>query len=422
MTLSALVVADDLTGATDTGHAFAARGHATTVAIRPDAVLADADVLVLNTDSRYLPPNEARSAVLRAVSDVSARVVYKKVDSTLRGNLTSEIDALLDATGVDRALVAPAFPANGRLTACGYHLVGGALVTDTAAGRDPEKPLPSAHLPTLLEDAARPVYHVGVETVTKGADAVADAIRDAEGAIITCDVVHDDHLSTLARGTTRSGRDVVFVGSAGLAGAVELPDEPDGETAPDAHPPTDARVLGIVGSTSPVTVEQLTAVPDDRTVELDADLAAVDPVAAADEAATQALETLDGLGTAVVTSALEGGDVERALRAGREVGVAPESVRDRIAESLAEVGETVWERDPPDGLFVTGGAIAGRTFDALGATGIRLEGEAVESGVPIGCVLGGAADGARVVTKAGAFGDERTIANCLARLRGADGG
>lgn len=422
MTLSALVVADDLTGAMDTGHAFAARGHPTTVAVRADAVQPDGGVCVVNTDSRYRPADEARSAVERAVSGVPTRLIYKKVDSTLRGNLTAEIDAALDASGADRALVAPALPAHGRLTACGFHLVEGALVTDTAAGQDPDKPVASAHLPTLLADATRPVCHVGVETVARGADAVAEVIRETDGEILACDVVHDDHLTALARGATRSERNVVFVGSAGLAGAVEIPDEPDGGTAPDAHPPTDARVLGIAGSASPVTLEQLAAVPDDRTVRLDVERATADPVAAADEAATRALERLDGHGTAVVTSALEGGDVGRALRAGREAGVAPDVVRDRIAEGLAWVGATVWERDPPDGLFVTGGTIANRTLEALDASGIRLTGEAVESGVPIGRVLDGSAGGTRVVTKAGAFGSERTIANCLARLGGTDAG
>jgi uncharacterized protein YgbK (DUF1537 family) len=110
------------------------------------------------------------------------------------------------------------------------------------------------------------------------------------------------------------------------------------------------------------------------------------------------------------------------LRAGRDAGVDPETVRERVAESLALVATGVWERDPPDGLFVTGGAVAGRVFDALGATGVRLRGEAVEAGVPVGHVLDGTAAGTRVVTKAGAFGGERTIVNCLARLGGSDGG
>ena len=425
MTLDALVVADDLTGAMDTGNEFAARGHPTTVAVGADGARPEEGVLVVNTDSRYLSGEDARRAVERAVRDAPSRTVYKKVDSTLRGNLVAEIEAAFDASGGDLALVAPAFPAGGRLTACGYHLVEGALVTDTAAGRDPDKPVSSAHIPTLLGGGRYEVDRVGAETVARGADAVADAVRGAEGAMLACDAVHDDHLAALARGARRAEREVVYVGSAGLAGALELgcerePGAASGvESVPDVDEPTDAddpRVLGIAGSASPATLDQLRAVPDGRVVELDGERAAVDPAAAAADAAERAFEVLDGAGSAVVASVLEAEDVDRTLRAGQEVGIDPATVRERVAESLAGVAGRAWERDPPGGLFVTGGAVAGRVFDALGATGVRLTGKAVEAGVPVGRVLDGTAEGTRVVTKAGAFGGERTIINCLARL------
>ena len=428
--LSALVVADDLTGAMDTGHEFAARGHPTTVAVGGDGARPEVGVLVVNTDSRYLSPEEAREAVERVVRDTPARTVYKKVDSTLRGNLVAEIEGALDASGADTALVAPAFPAGGRLTACGYHLVEGGLVTDTAAGQDPDRPVTSAHLPTLLEGGAHAVGHVGVETVASGAEAVADVVRETDETILACDAVHDDHLAALGRGARLAEREVVYVGSAGLASALELADEPDSGTAgagggglAAAEPESTGdgtRVLGIVGSASPTTLDQLRAVGDERIVGLDGTRAAVDPATAADDAVERAFEVLDEEGTVVVASVLEEGDVDRALRAGRDAGVDPATVRERVADSLALVATRSWERDPPDGLFVTGGAVAGRVFDALGATGVRLTGEAVEAGVPVGRVLDGTAAGTRVVTKAGAFGGGRTIAKCLTRLGGSD--
>ena len=425
MTLSALVVADDLTGAMDTGHEFAARGHPTTVAVGADGARPEDGVLVVNTDSRYLPPDDAREAVERVVEDAPARTVYKKIDSTLRGNLVAEIEAALDASGADTALVAPAFPAGGRLTACGYHLVEGTLVTDTAAGRDPDGPVPSPHLPTLLGSGQRPVRHVGVETAAGGADAVAHAVREAEGTLLACDAVHDDHLAALGRGARRAGREVVYVGSAGLASALELGDGRESGTTPDVEAPgddnpEDPRVLGIAGSASPTTLDQLRAVASERVVRLDGERAAVDPEGAAADAAARAFEAFDDSGAVVVASVVEDGDVDRTVRAGRDAGVDPATVRERVAESLALVATRTWERDSPGGLFVTGGAVAGRVFDALGSTGIRLTGESVEAGVPVGRVLDGTAAGTRVVTKAGAFGGERTIVNCLARLGGSD--
>ncbi len=136
-----LVVADDLTGATDTGHGFAVRGFETVVRLDPEFEAPDAAVIVVDTDSRYVSPAEAGNRVADVVSDIEAATVYKKVDSTLRGNLAAEIEAVMAAMDADTAAVAPAFPTNGRVTACGYHLVEGALITDTEAGNDPDSPV-----------------------------------------------------------------------------------------------------------------------------------------------------------------------------------------------------------------------------------------------------------------------------------------
>ena len=101
-----VVLADDLTGANDTGVQFAKQGLASLVLISlPDPPLElDEDVLIVDTQSRALPPAEAYERVARAVALFKDRgpfqALYKKIDSTLRGNLGSEIDALMDVCGL----------------------------------------------------------------------------------------------------------------------------------------------------------------------------------------------------------------------------------------------------------------------------------------------------------------------------------
>lgn len=137
-----LIVADDLTRATDTGHEFAGRGLRTLVSTL-DASTADADtrtdVRVVDTDSRYAASSDAAARVERVISEKDAAFVYKKVDSTLRGNLVAEVDAALEATGADVTLVAPASPRNGRTTVEGYHLVGGGVVPDRSPAGEPRR-------------------------------------------------------------------------------------------------------------------------------------------------------------------------------------------------------------------------------------------------------------------------------------------
>ncbi|MDR1060470.1 MAG: four-carbon acid sugar kinase family protein [Clostridiales bacterium] len=101
-----VVIADDLTGALDTGAQFAKQGVATFVAGRaePDFSAADPScaVIAVNAESRHLPAREAAERVRRIVRDAmahGARRFYKKTDSGLRGNVGAELAALIEAAG-----------------------------------------------------------------------------------------------------------------------------------------------------------------------------------------------------------------------------------------------------------------------------------------------------------------------------------
>src|SRR4051812_10256876 len=130
------VIADDLTGALDTAAPFAARGWRTCVVPWPgSSTLATAtewqrmagasDVVVVDTSSRHVAPREAARRVRAAVTaaqgirrrrGADAYQLYKKIDSTLRGNVAAELAAFRATTGVARLPLAPAFPAQGRTT------------------------------------------------------------------------------------------------------------------------------------------------------------------------------------------------------------------------------------------------------------------------------------------------------------------
>ncbi|MDE6168597.1 MAG: four-carbon acid sugar kinase family protein, partial [Acetatifactor sp.] len=135
-----LIVADDLTGANDTGVRFAKCGAKVFTVLDKEHVnwekAGDCDCITLSTDSRGLPPREAYERVHRAVRKFSGRetILYsKRIDSTLRGNLGAETDAMLDALADDRmAVVVPAFPEAGRTYVGGHLLVCGVPLFRTA--------------------------------------------------------------------------------------------------------------------------------------------------------------------------------------------------------------------------------------------------------------------------------------------------
>ena len=129
-----LIIADDFTGALDTGVQFAAYGAATRVMVKDqvDFASCDAQVLVVDTETRHLPPEKAYQIVeelTRAACRAGIRYIYKKTDSALRGNIGAELAAVLQASNNRQLPFLPAFPQNGRTTRDGIHYVDGVPVT-----------------------------------------------------------------------------------------------------------------------------------------------------------------------------------------------------------------------------------------------------------------------------------------------------
>lgn len=407
----ALIVADDLTGATDTAHAFAKRGYETRVQVDPENDSLDSTVLAVNTDSRYVNPETATGRVRRAIEATDASVVYKKVDSTLRGNVLAEIRAAMGC-GFDFGLFVPVSPPIGRVTASGYHLVDGCLVTDTEYADDPNGPS-SAHLPTLVEEID--TTHLGIEIVAAGSEAIQAALADAPPSMLfTCDATHDRHLDALARASEHIDGRPLYIGSAGLAEHVKIPGESDHEP----HRPTaEGAALGIVGSVSETTLTQLAALPPEWVIALDPAGSLDDPESTGTTAGRRAATRLAVGEHAVITAAPDRTTVERTIRIGHNAGLSDEGIRERVGRALASAASEAFEGDPV-GLFVTGGDVAMAVFSALDVSSIALSGEEVEAGIPLSYLDGGVADDTPVITKAGGFGREETVINCLDALGG----
>src|SRR5690349_10534919 len=138
--MQAMLIADDLTGACDAGAQFAGRGPVP-VFVAPASPESEWQVAVVDTESRGLAPDDAadlvRGAAKRVEGQLSGRLLFKKIDSTLRGPIAAELDALLDASGRRTALVCPAFPGQHRIVVNGILLVNGARAHESPIGKDP---------------------------------------------------------------------------------------------------------------------------------------------------------------------------------------------------------------------------------------------------------------------------------------------
>ena len=219
------VIADDLTGAGDAGVQFAAVGlrTRTLVGTWTEEHLRGAEVVVIDTASRGFSAAQAYSTVHAAavrLQEPGLQVVYKKIDSTLRGAVGVEIDAVLDACDLALAVVCPAYPANGRTLSQGVLLVRGVPVGETAAAADPHAPVRESHVPTLLaRQTRRSVHWLGRPGAAGLATELAAlcTLGGQDGCIAVCDAEDDADLAAIVLAAHALDRPALLVGSAGMA-------------------------------------------------------------------------------------------------------------------------------------------------------------------------------------------------------------
>ncbi len=304
-----IIVADDLAGAADCGVAFAARGLRTRVVFDAQRLRsAGWSVVSLDTDSRDAAPELAERRVADAMALVSPQaLVFKKVDSTLRGNLAIELRAVANHRDSGCIVAAPAFPATGRTTRGGRQLIDGRPLEDSEFAAQAS----TSVLRDLLAPAGLRVRGVSLAQVRGGG--VAELVSAAHpGDVLVCDAETEDDLDAIGRGGIAGGRDVTWMGTAGLARRLAglLPLGRGSDTGP-----RDRRrgpLLLVVGSPAAATGAQL------RRLHGEPDLAEV--CAAEVDAATAAAAVraaLDSGCDCVLTLGGESGERE-AGRAGTE--------------------------------------------------------------------------------------------------------
>lgn len=366
------LVADDLTGACDAGVQFAQRGFSTMV--RLDAGGLDASELaVLCTNSRHDPPDLARAKVRQACELLireRREVIYKKIDSTLQGNLWPELEEAMKCCGCSLTIVAPAFPALGRTMARGWLRV---------AGSRSKHPV---HLPTLLRRQGAPnvIYVGGTLPRSDPKELIEHLERAAATAgrtVAVIDAVSQRELALVALAAVGIRSRSLIAGSAGLAGEVANILAKGYGKQPSPNQPVSGgsggHVVLVLGSTHPVTSDQIRY------------LVATRPAAVVEYPGQPLDKGLAKKGHLIVKLGLDDNKLD--------------------LDELA----TILDDSTIHGVILSGGDTADRVCRALKVTGIRLDWE-ILPGVPLGRFVGGCVDGMAVATKAGGFGREDALA------------
>ncbi len=359
---------------------------------------------VRNTQSRTCAPAEAARRVTAALADVRrgwAGIVLKKIDTGLRGPLGAEVDAAMDALGIDEAFVLPAIPEVGRTTEQGRQMIGGVPVHRTAFARDPQNPISDASVPAALEATGRRRAGVIGLGAVRGRDDLGEAVsaaRAAGTATVVCDAETDADLERAVRGLLARARPLLLVGSTGLARALRrvLGSEQGGRPRISTAGPGGSGVLVVAGSAHPATRAQ---------IESGAARGVVTPIVVREDGHAEA---------ALLAAKVLGAGRPAALVAPAEPSLAGSAA---VLAAIRAAALATLARARPAGLALVGGETAYHVLDGLGHPALTLEARLCPL-VVRARISTGAYAGLPVVTKGGSAGAPDLLGAIVRQLRG----
>jgi uncharacterized protein YgbK (DUF1537 family) len=400
-----LIVADDFTGANDTGVQLKRRGINTNVVFTSDLIDKDQSSFVIDTESRSLSEDDAYNKIKNILNNVELndfKYLIKKVDSTLRGNVAKEIKAVDEEYKSELVIFAPALPDLKRTTVNGIHMLNDVPITYTEMAKDPLKPVKEDNITRILESVYdEEVFHINLDSVK------SKQIDFSSGRVFTFDVVTNEDMRNIIKAAMNTGKKVLWIGTAAMADNLF-------EIEKSMKP-----VLSIVASVSAVTRQQVKHA-ESKGVELvklpiyDIIQNKVEPERYINQA-----EYLLKEGKDVVLLPSSSYDQEEYLKSneiGNKAGMATEEISNFVNTLIGSISKNVLKKTEVSGVFLTGGETAIGFFKEVESLGSSIVQE-IAIGIPLMKLVGGPFEGLKVVTKAGAFGGEDAITYAIRKLK-----
>ncbi|MGG1573043.1 four-carbon acid sugar kinase family protein [Fictibacillus sp. NRS-1165] len=420
------ILADDLTGANDSGVQLSKQGFRSTVWLenntKPDG---ETDVAIYDTDSRALTEEEAYHRVYEAslhVKNLHDVHVYKKMDSTLRGNIGAELAAVCDAVQPEIVVISAAYPKLERQTINGCQYVRGRLVEQTEFGQDPKTPVTESSIPALLRKyAGHKIGTIDSGLLSRSTKEVLANVLDEmdEGKTwFVCDAEKEEHLEKAAQIFASLHKKLLWAGSAGLIeylpAALKL-EVPKREKKAKAEISRTLTVSASLSMTTKVQLEKVSTMPDSFMIEMQpADLMKKTYDL---QNLIQSIKQVPGMRHFVLYVDGSHENREAARMLGGELGLHKNQIGERISKELGIIARSLLDRFPDiSGLVLTGGDTAKAVCLEAGMAQMELWSE-LEPGLPLGIL----SDKKRMfwaVTKAGGFGNEDSLVHALNHMTG----
>ena len=181
-------IADDFTGASDAASFLANQGIKTLLfngVPKDTTLMRDCAAIVIAMKTRNIPADEAVRDTLEAFRWLKAQGVeqyYIKYcstfDSTPKGNIGPDIDAVMEAGGVHYTLLCPSLPVNRRIVRNGTLIVDGKPIAEGHMAQHPLNPIWASSIPELMKPQGKyPCMILEKELLEKNKEEILDEVE-----------------------------------------------------------------------------------------------------------------------------------------------------------------------------------------------------------------------------------------------------
>ncbi|MDF2908448.1 MAG: hypothetical protein K0R34_3769 [Herbinix sp.] len=425
-----VVIADDLTGANATGVLISKLNYVSYTVMNTERLeltkLSESDCVLYPTDSRSIDPQIAYNRVYnvaKLLMNDRVKVYSKRIDSTLRGNLGSETDALLDALDNQAiAIVVPCFPEAKRILVGGYLLVNTVPLHRTEAAVDPKTPVSTSLASELYKKQSKyPVSSLYINDLMLGKEHLVNKIMEYQKAgirTIIFDSISQEDMELIADSVIESGIPFISVDPGSFTATITR------KLVVPRSLKSKYKILATVGSVNPVAKKQMDELflsqkvfnvfvktsllleeEDIRSKEIDRVVKAV-------------LERCDNyeICTVIGDGIMPENRIDFTPYA-RRYQCTSDEVSNRINSALAEITYQILARNKAfQGLYTSGGDVTVAVSKRFSTSGIKLLDEVVPLAA-YGEFIAGEFDGLKIITKGGMAGDQNAMISCMRYLK-----
>ena len=418
-----IVIADDLTGSNATCSLFKKIGlRAASILKLQGDINYDVDVISYSTASRGLDKEEAYKKVSEAIKILKNKdvLVYnKRIDSTLRGNIGTEINAMLDNLEDDRiAVVIPSYPDSGRIVVNKTMLVNGVLLENSDAGKDPKTPIKTSCVESLIQKGIKySSTYFTLSDIEQPIEEIVKKIQEAikKSRVLIFDAVNNEDIIKISKAIIHSDINIVTVdpGPFTLYYSKELQKKNHLEK----------KILMVIGSVTATTKKQIEYILQEEDIflvkmkvedffEKETCLKEIERVISFVKKGIASYDLF-----LVTTSPI--GDEKKAdlQKLAENLNTTVEEISKIIANTLTEtVVKILKETEKFEGVYSSGGDITIALLEKLKAIGVEIREEVIPLAA-YGRIIGGDFPNLKLVSKGGMVGDEKTIKLCLHKIK-----